>query len=97
MARGAEQTPAEAPLEVSRYASQWDIQLPLGSPDGPYEVRLTTAQGEQILAARGIATITGGITSLRVEVKLSSAGPGQYLLQLRKPTLVWNSYSVVVH
>ena len=44
--RGVEQGSPEAPLEVSRYASRWDIQLPLGSPDGPYEVRLTTVQGE---------------------------------------------------
>lgn len=97
VARGAEQGPAEAPLEVSRYASQWDIQLPLGSPAGPYELRLTTAQGEQIFAARGTATITGGITSLRVQVKLSSASAGQCLLRLRRPTSVWYSYSVAVH
>jgi hypothetical protein len=94
--RGAEQADAEAPLEVSRYASHWDIQLPLGSPDGPYEVRLSTAKGEQVFAARGVATITGGITLLSVEVRLSSANPGLYVLQLRKPTLLWNSYPMVV-
>lgn len=95
--RGADQVPAEVPLEVSRYASRWDIQLPLGSPDGPYEVRLTTVQGEQIFAASGVATITGGVTSLSVEVRLSSAGPGLYVLQLQRPTLGWNSYPIVVH
>jgi hypothetical protein len=94
--RGAGQPPAQAPLKASRYASHWDIQLPLGSPDGPYEVRLTTAKGEQVYAARGVATITGGITLLSVEVRLSSANPGLYLLQLRKPTLLWNSYPMVV-
>jgi len=78
--RGAEQGPAEGPLEVSRYASQWDIQLPLGSADRPYEVRLTTPQGQQVFAARGVATISGGITLLRVEVSLSSASPGPYVL-----------------
>src|SRR5262249_7719903 len=96
VARGAEQGPPEAPLEVSRYASRWDIQLPLGSPDGPYEVRLTTRRGEQVLAARGVTTVSGGIMLLRVEVRLSSASPGRYLLQLRRPTLVWNSYPIVV-
>jgi len=95
--RGAEQGPAEGPLEVNRYASQWDIQLPLGSADGPYEVRLTTEQGEQVLATRGVATITGGITSLRVEVRLSSASPGRYVLQLREAALVWNSYFLVLY
>jgi hypothetical protein len=95
--RGAEQNPAEVPLGVSRYASHWEVQLPLGSPDGLYEVRLTTVNGEQIFAASGVATITQGITLLRVEVRLSSASPGLYVLQLRRPTLIWNSYSIVVH
>jgi hypothetical protein len=97
LTRGAEQVPAEAPLEISRYASQWDIQLPLGSADGPYEVRLTTERGEQVLATRGVATITGGITLLHVEIRFSSASPGRYVLQLREPTLAWNSYPVDVH
>jgi hypothetical protein len=79
--RGAKQGPAEGPLEVSRYASQWDIQLPLGSPDGPSEVRLTNERGEQVLATQGVATISGGVTLLRVEVRLSSANPGLYVLQ----------------
>jgi hypothetical protein len=97
VARGAEQASAEAALQVSRYASLWDIQLPLGSADGPYEVRLTTEQGEQVLATRGVATITEGVTLLRVEARLSSANPGRYVLQLREPTLAWNSYAVTVH
>jgi hypothetical protein len=96
LTRGAERAPSEAPLEVNRRASQWDIQLPLGSPDGRYEVRLTTEQGEQVLATRGVATITEGVTLLRVEARLSSASPGRYVLQLREPTLAWTSYAVVV-
>jgi hypothetical protein len=94
--RGAEQGPAQGPLEVSRYASQWNIQLPLGSADGPYEVRLSTPQGRQVFAAKGVATISGGITLLRVEASLSSTSPGQYLLQLRNPTSGWSSYPVAV-
>jgi len=95
--RGAEQGPAQVPLELSRYASQWNIQLPPGSADGPYEVRLTTEQGEQIFATQGVATISGGITSLRVEVRLLSVRPGRYVLQLREPALVWNSYFLALY
>lgn len=95
--RGAEQGPAEGPLKVSRYASQWEIRLPLGSADGPYEVRLTTERGEQFLATQGVATISGGITLLYVEVNLSPTSPGLYVLQLRTPTSAWNSYAVIVH
>jgi len=94
--RGAERAPVEAPLRVSRYAAHCDIQLPLGSPDGFYEVRLITEQGKQVLATSGVATITEGVTLLRVEVSFSSASPGRYVLQLREPTLAWTSYSIVV-
>jgi len=95
--RGAEEAPAEGPVGVSRSASQWDIQLPLGSAEGPYEVRLTTAQGQEVFATSGVATISGGITSLRVEVGLSSVRAGRYVLQLREPAMVWNSYVLVLY
>jgi hypothetical protein len=51
--RGAEQGPAEAPLEVSRYALHWEIALPLGSQDGSYEVRLTTYRSSRFLPPVG--------------------------------------------
>jgi len=55
-----------------------------------------TVRGDPIFAATGLATIAEGITMLRVEVSLSSARPGPYLLQLREPMLAWNSYPIVV-
>ena len=46
-------------MKVSRYASQWDIQLRLGSPDGPYEVRLTSAPGDQMFPDVALSTNGG--------------------------------------
>ena len=40
--RGAEANPNELPLEVSREARHLKVYLPLGSPEGPYEVRIAT-------------------------------------------------------
>jgi len=95
--RGTEQTPAKPPLELSRSASQWEIRLPLGSPDGPYDVRLTAAQGEEILTAKGFTTITAGITLLHAQVNLATVSPGRYQLQIRRPNSEWSSYPIVVH
>ena len=38
--RGGEPNPGEQPLEVSRAGERLNIYLPLGSAEGPYEVRI---------------------------------------------------------
>jgi hypothetical protein len=92
MARGTEPPPAEPPLEIPRNVSHLDIYLPLGSSDGPYDVRVTTAKGDLVLSATGVAKVEGGITSLRIDANLSSASPGLCVLQLRRVGSEWTSY-----
>ena len=89
--RGAEPNPNEQPLEVARAAAYWNILLPLGSSEGPYEVRIMTDSGDQLYAARGVAKLKDHITSLEVPTKLSSLHAGRYVLQYRKVGLEWNS------
>ena len=90
--RGAGPVPAEPPLEIARNVSHLDIYLPLGSSDGSYDLRISTAKGEPLFAGKGVAKVQQGITSLPVDVDLSSASPGLYVLQLRKVGSEWNSY-----
>jgi hypothetical protein len=92
LTRGTDSMPSEPPLEVSRNASRLDIYLPLGSGDGPYDLRVSTANGEALLTREAVAKIEQGITSLRVDVSLSTASPGLYVLELRKAGSEWNSY-----
>ena len=92
MTRGTEPLPSEPPLEISRSVSHLDIYLPLGSGDGPYDLRVSTANGEALLTREAVAKIEQGITSLRVDVSLSTASPGLYVLELRKAGSEWNSY-----
>ena len=96
VARGSEPVPAEPPLEIRRNVARMDIYLPLGSTEGPYEVRIVTASGEAILTANGRAKLNDHITSLQVAVNLSSARLGQYILQIRKANSEWNSYALLV-
>jgi hypothetical protein len=96
MARGTEPTPNEPPLEIARNVSHLDIYLPLGSHEGPYDIRIATAKGERVFSGSGQAKIEAGITALRVDINLSSASPSVYILQLRRVGSEWNSYPVQV-
>ena len=87
VARGTEPNPGEAPLELSRAATHWNIYLPLGSSEGPHEVRIAGACGESLVATSVEAKLKDHITLLEVTVSLRSAPAGRYLLQVRKAGL----------
>src|SRR5215471_823037 len=96
ISRGTEANPGEPPLEISRRVSHVKIYLPLGSSDGYYGVRISGSQDRVLFSTNGIASTQQGITSLVVDVNLSSASPGVYLLQLGKAGSGWASYPLRV-
>ena len=83
--RSPEQNLGEPPLELRRRFSQLNIYLPLGSPEGAYEVRIVTTDGDTLLNIGGTARLDDGITSLQVTGKASVARHGQCTMQIRKP------------
>jgi hypothetical protein len=99
MARGTEPPPTETPLEIPRNSSRLDIYLPLGSSEGPYDFRIETPAGELIVSGGGVAKVRDGVTSLTVDVNLSSATPRPrlYLFQIRKLGSQWNSYALRIN
>jgi hypothetical protein len=96
VSRGPDPNPGEQPLELRRGFSQLNIYLPLGSPEGAYEVRIVTTFGDSLLDAGGTAQLHDGVTSFQVRGKLSLARSGQCILQIRKPPSEWNSYPLVL-
>lgn len=96
MARGIEPPPTEPPLEIPRNASRMEIFLPLGSTDGPYDLRITTVRGELLFSGAGEAKLEEGVTKLRVDLKMSLARPGNYLLQIRRQTSEWVSFPLQI-
>ena len=96
MSRSPEPNPGEQPLELRRGFSQLNIYLPLGSPEGAYEVRIVTTSGDSLLNTGGTAQLNDGITTLQVRGNAFIARPGQYILQIRKPPSEWNSYPLVL-
>jgi hypothetical protein len=96
VARGGEPTPGEQPLEVSRAVKHLNVHLPLGSAEGPYEMRMVTTAGSPIFTTNGVASLKDGVTSIQVVVDLSSASSGRYVLQVRSPNSEWNSYPLLL-
>lgn len=94
IARGAEPNPAEPPLEISRKVSRLKVYLPLGSGEGSYDIRITTANGDPVFASSADAVVNVGITSLQLDVKFPSTklSPGVYFLKMRRTSSEWNSY-----
>jgi len=92
IARSTEPPPNETPIEIGRNVSRLDIYLPLGTSDGSYDVRVTTAKGDVLFSGTAVAAVEAGVTSLRVDANFSSASAGLYVLQLRKFGSEWTSY-----
>ena len=96
VSRSPEPNPGEQPLELRRGFSQLNIYLPLGSPEGAYEVRIVTTSGDSLLNTGGLARLNEGVTSLQVRGDAIFARPGPYILQIRKPPSEWSSYPLVL-
>jgi hypothetical protein len=84
----------QAPLEIPRTAKHLVLDLPIGSKEGPYDVGLITASGDELLRATGTAELRDHISSLRVDFDLSSIRPGTYSLGVRQAGLEWSRYPI---
>ena len=96
VARGGEPTPGEQPLELSRSVKHLIVYLPLGSAEGPYELRIAITTGTAIFTTNRVASLKDGVTSIEAAVDLSSASPGRCVLQVRRPNSEWNSYPLLL-
>jgi hypothetical protein len=94
--RGGEPNRDEQPLEVSRAVRHLNVYLPLGSAEGPYEMRIATTTGSAVFNTTGVASLKDGVTSIQAVVDLSSASPGQNVFQVRRPDSEWNSYPLML-
>jgi len=87
---------SQAPLEIARTAKHLVLDLPIGSKEGPYDVGLITASGDELLRATGTAELRDHVTRLRVDVDLGSVRAGAYSLGIRQPGLEWTRYPIRV-
>ena len=71
------------------------VQLPIGSEEGDYELRLQKSKAI-VLEVKGQAMIKDHIAVLAVKLDTSTLASGKYILQIRQPGSTWEDYSIAI-
>jgi hypothetical protein len=93
-----ESTPetSQPSLEVPRSARNLNLELPIGSNEGAYDVALLNPSGAELFRTGATAKLEDHIVVLRAGVDLAGVSPGSYFLGLRQPGLEWMRFPVRV-
>ena len=86
----------QPPLQVARTARILNLELPIGSNEGAYEVALVNPNGAELLRTSGTAKLEDHVVVLRADIDLARVSPGSYFLGLRRPGLEWMRFSIRV-
>ena len=89
-------TTSQSPLEVSRNARNLNLELPIGSNEGAYDVALLNPNGAELFRTSAAAKLEDHIVVLRADVDLAGVSPGSYFLGLRQPGLEWMRFPIRV-
>ena len=87
---------SQPPLEVSRNARSLNLELPIGSNEGAYDVALLNPSGAELFRTSATAKLKDHIVMLKADVDLVGVPPGSYFLGLRQPGLEWTRFPVRV-
>jgi hypothetical protein len=84
----------QLPLEVPRNAKTVNLELPIGSNEGAYDVVLVNPSGTELFRASATAKLEDHIVVLRVDVDLARISPGSYFLGLRQRGTEWTRFPI---
>jgi hypothetical protein len=84
----------QPPLEVPRSAKRLNLELPIGSNEGAYDVALLNPSGAELFRTSATAKLEDHIVVLRADVDLAAVSPGLYFLGVRQPGLEWTRFPV---
>jgi hypothetical protein len=82
-------------LALPKARLKLSIFLPFGSDEGTYEVRVSRRR-DQVVTAKGRATMKSRINVLTVEMDTSGFEPGRYSLAIREAGWGWYRYPLQV-
>ena len=88
---GGESNKQEGDLDLPKGRLKLSIYLPIGSEEGDYEVRIS-GQHNQVLTAKGKATMQNHLNVLTVQLDTSTFEAGKYSLAIRQAGWGWNRY-----
>jgi len=83
-------------LEVPRNARNLNLELPIGSNEGAYDVALINPNGAELFRTSATAKLEDHIVVLRADVNLAGISPGSYFLGLRQPGVEWMRFPIRV-
>ncbi len=86
----------QPPLELPRNARNLNLELPIGSNEGAYDVALINPNGAGLFRTSATAKLEDHIVVLRVDVNLAGISPGSYFLGLRQPGVEWMRFPIRV-
>ena len=96
-ARGESTSETSQPsLGVPRNARNLNLELPIGSNEGAYDVALINPNGAELFRTSATAKLEDHIVVLRADVNLAGISPGSYFLGLRQPGLEWMRFPIRV-
>jgi hypothetical protein len=87
---------SQSPLEVSRNAKTLNLELPIGSNEGTYDIALLDPSGAELFRTNAMAKLEHHIVVLRADVDLAGVSPGSYSLGLRQRGLEWIRFPIRV-
>jgi len=85
---------SQPPLQVPRSAKTLNLELPIGSNEGTYDVALINPSGAELFCASATAKLEDHIVVLRANIDFSGISPGSYFLGVRQPGLEWTRFSI---
>ncbi len=85
---------SQPPLQVPRSAKTLNLELPIGSNEGTYDVALLNASGAELFRTSAAAKLEDHIVALRADVDLAGIAPGSYFIGLRQPGLEWTRFPI---
>jgi len=87
---------SQPPLEAPRNAKGLNLELPIGSNEGAYDVVLLNPSGDELFRTSATAKLEDHIVVLRADVDLAGVSPGSYFLGLRQRGLEWMRFPIRV-
>lgn len=85
---------SQQPLDFPRNARRLNLELPIGSNEGIYDVALLNLSGAELFRTSATAKLEDHIVVLRATVDVAGVAPGSYFLGVRQPGLEWVRFPV---
>ena len=86
----------QQPLVIPRIAKTLNLELPIGSNEGAYDVALLSQSGAELFRTSATAKLEDHIVVLRADVDLAGVSSGSYFIGVRQQGFEWSRFPIRV-